>query len=111
MQREPPLILIACLAAACGFCQPSPPADEIGILKVQGNVYMLVGAAGNIAAQVGDDGILVVNTGTEAMAPKVAAALRTLSDKPILWVMNTDADPDRIGGNAALPGLSGLPKG
>jgi glyoxylase-like metal-dependent hydrolase (beta-lactamase superfamily II) len=82
---------------------PSPPTDEIGILKVQGNVYMLVGATGNIAAQVGDDGILVVNTGTEAMAPKLIAALRTLSDKPILWVVNTDADQDHIGGNDALP--------
>ncbi len=50
---------------------------------MQGNVYMLVSGAGNIAAQVGDDGILVVNTGTEAMAPKMAAALRKLSDKPM----------------------------
>jgi cyclase len=117
MQREPALILIAALAAVCGYSQPSPPAqlgpqsDDIGILKVQGNVYMLVGATGNIAAQVGDDGILVVNSGTEAIAPKLAAALRTLSDKPIMWVVNTDADPDHIGGNLALPGLSGLPRG
>jgi cyclase len=108
MQRQPALILMAALTAACGYCQPSPPADEIGILKVQGNVYMLVGATGNIAAQVGDDGILVVDTGTEAMAPKLIAALRTLSDKPILWVVNTDADLDHIGGNDALPKLSGL---
>jgi glyoxylase-like metal-dependent hydrolase (beta-lactamase superfamily II) len=105
MQRYPALILIA----ASAFCQPRP--DDIGILKVQGNVYMLVTAAGNIAAQVGDDGIVVVNTGTEAMAPKLAAALRTLSDKPIMWVVNTDADPSRIGANAVLPGLTGLPKG
>src|ERR1017187_10166036 len=106
MQRYPALILII---AACAFCQSSP--DDIGILKVQGNVYRLVTATGNIAAQVGDDGIVVVNTGTEAMAPKGAAALRTLSDKPIFWVVNTDADPDHIGGNAALPGLTGLAKG
>ncbi len=117
MQREPALILIAALTAACAFCQPGLPAqpgpqpDDIGILKVQGNVYMLVSATGNIAAQVGDDGILVVDTGTAAMAPKIAAALRTLSDKPILWVVNTDADPDDIGGNDVLPGLTGLPKG
>jgi cyclase len=108
MQREPALILIAALAAAGAYCQTSPPADELGILKVQGNVYMLVGATGNIAAQVGEDGILVVDTGTEASAPKVLAALRKLSDKPILWVVNTDADPNHIGGNAALPRLSGL---
>jgi cyclase len=109
MQRERALILLAALAAAAAFCQSS--SDEIGILKVQGNVYMLVGPTGNIAAQVGDDGIVVVNTGTEAIAPKLAAALRTLSDKPIMWVVNTDADPNHIGGNAVLPGLTGLPKG
>ena len=114
MQREPALISIAALAAACAWCQTgaSPNRiDEIAIFKVQGNVYMLVGPTGNIAAQVGDDGIVVVDTGTEATAPKVAAALRTLSDKPIQWIVNTDADPDHIGGNAVLPGLTGLAKG
>jgi cyclase len=108
MQREPALILIAILAAACAYCQPSPPADEIGVLKVQGNVYMLVTAAGNIAAQAGDDGILVVNTGTEAMAPQLATALRKLAEKPVMWVVNTDAAPNHIGGNDVLPRLSGL---
>jgi len=117
MQRESALIVMAALAASYGYCQSSPPPqsgtppDEIGILKVQGNVYMVVTPAGNIAAQVGDDGILVVNTGPEAMAPKIAAALRKLSDKPIQWVVNTDADPDHFGGNEALPGLSGLAPG
>jgi cyclase len=109
MQRNYALILIAALTAATAHGQTR--SDDIGILKVQGNVYMLVGPNGNIAAQVGDDGIVVVNTGTEAIAPKLAAALKTLSDKPVMWVVNTDADPDHIGGNAALPGLTGLAKG
>jgi glyoxylase-like metal-dependent hydrolase (beta-lactamase superfamily II) len=111
MQRKSALIVMAALAAAGAYCQSTPPPDEIGILKVQGNVYMLVTAAGNIAAQVGDDGILVVNTGPAAMAPTIAAALRKLSDKPIQWVVNTDADPDHIGANETLPGLSGLAPG
>jgi glyoxylase-like metal-dependent hydrolase (beta-lactamase superfamily II) len=70
---------------------------------------MLVTAAGNIAAQVGDDGILVVDTGTAALAPQVAAALKKLSDKPILWVVNTNADAQHLGANDSLPRLSGLP--
>jgi cyclase len=108
MQREFALTLFAALAftaSAQSGGQTGSSADEIGVLKVQGNVYMLVGAGGNIAAQVGNDGILVVDTGTEAMAPKVAAALRKLSDKPILWVVDTDAEPDHMGGNDALPRL------
>jgi cyclase len=112
MQRQPALILLGALAAVCGYCQSSPPAppvaDDVGVLKVQGNVYMLVTATGNIAAQVGDDGILVVDTGTEAMAPKVAAALKKLADKPVMWVVNTNADPNHIGANETLPRLSGL---
>jgi cyclase len=109
MQREFALTLavtlVAFTASAQSGGQPGSSAGEIGVLKVQGNVYMLVGAGGNIAAQVGNDGILVVDTGTEAMAPKVAAALRKLSDKPILWVVDTDAEPDHMGGNDALPRL------
>src|ERR1700685_4124739 len=109
MQRNPSLILIAALTVAGAYGQSG--SGDIGILKVQGNVYMLAGPTGNIAAQVGDDGIVVVNTGTEGVAPKIAAALKTLSDKPVMWIVNTDADPNHIGGNAALPGLTGLAKG
>jgi cyclase len=109
MQRNRAVILITALTAAAAYGQSG--SGDIGILKVQGNVYMLVGPTGNIAAQVGDDGIVVVNTGTEALAPKIAAALKTLSDKPVMWIVNTDADPNHIGGNAALPGLTGLAKG
>ncbi len=110
MQRKLEVILIAILASACTYAQSAAPvsSDDIGVLKVQGNVYMLVTDAGNIAAQVGDDGILVVNTGTEELAPKVAAVLKKLADKPILWVVNTDAAPNHIGGNSVLPHLSGL---
>jgi len=66
MQRE---LALSLAVAVCACAQSNPPAGEIGVLKVQGTVYLLVGAGGNIAAQVGDDGILVVDTGLEAMAP------------------------------------------
>src|SRR5690606_33111620 len=45
---------------------------------VQGNVHMLVGAGANIAVQVGDDGVLVVDTGTAARRDDVLAAIRRL---------------------------------
>lgn len=107
MQREFALTLVAALAATIGWGQA---AGEVGVLKVQGNVYILAAGGRNIAAQVGDDGILVVDTATEAIAPQVAAALKKLSDKPIFWIVNTGPDLDHIGGNAALPRLTGLPE-
>src|SRR5262245_63802296 len=62
---------------------------EVQTLKVQGNIYLLAGAGGNIAVQVGDQGVLMVDTGYEQMAPKVLAAIRKITDKPIRTIINT----------------------
>ena len=74
-------------------------ARDIEVLRVQGNVYMIAGAGGNIAVQVGDDGVLLVDTGLEAMGEKIMAAIRQLSNKPIRFIVNTSARPDHVGGN------------
>ena len=109
MQRQRALTVTIALAAAGAWSQPRPAApEEVGVLKVQGNVYLLAAGGRNIAAQVGDDGILVVDSATEALAPGVAAALKKLSDKPITWIVNTGPGLDHLGGNAALPRATGL---
>ena len=76
--------------------QTSP---EIQTLKVQGNVYLLTGAGSNIAVQIGDTGVLVVDTGKAETAEKVVAAIRRLSDKPIQYIVNTHMHDDHTGGN------------
>ena len=77
-------------------------SGDIKVFPVQGNVYLLVGAGGNIAVQVGSEGVLVVDTGLPQHAEKVLAAIRTLSDKPIRYVINTSFRPDHTGGNEAI---------
>jgi cyclase len=76
--------------------------EPIEIMHVQGNVHVLVGAASNIAVQIGDDGILVVDTGGRSTSDAVLAAIRQLSDKPIRWIVNTHEHLDHTGGNEAL---------
>ena len=83
--------------------RPKPtPSGEIETFHVQGNVYMLVGAGANIAVQIGDEGVLVVDTGSAPMREKVLAAIRKLSTKPIRWIINTHAHPDHTGGNETI---------
>ena len=77
-------------------------APEIGVLPVQGNVYMLVGPGGNVTLQVGEEGVLLVDTmGTEISAT-LLGAIREISDQPIRFLINTHAHPDHIGGNAVI---------
>ncbi len=80
----------------------APAANTAHTLHVQGNVYMLVGAGGNITVQIGEDGVLLVDTGTAEAASQVVAAIRALTDKPIRYIINTSADSDHIGGNDAI---------
>jgi glyoxylase-like metal-dependent hydrolase (beta-lactamase superfamily II) len=75
---------------------------ELDTFHVQGNVYLVVGAGANVAVQIGDEGVLVVDTGSRATREQVLAAIRTLSDGPIRWIVNTSADLDHTGGNETI---------
>jgi cyclase len=75
---------------------------DLTTIHVQGSVYMLHGLGGNVAVQIGDSGVLVVNTGLEQNASRLIAAIRKLSDKPLQYIINTCAHPDQTGGNDAL---------
>ena len=82
---------------------PNPNDGEIHVLPVQGSAgRCLVGDGANIAVQTGDEGVLVVDSGTGKLADKVIAAIRKLSDKPITFVVNTSFHADHTGGNVKL---------
>jgi cyclase len=85
-------------------------AQDVHIWPVHGNVYILVGAGGNITFSFGKNGILLVDTGTAPMTDKVIAALRQFAHEkdptgpvvPIRYVINTSADADHVGGNQKI---------
>ena len=49
---------------------------------VQGNVHMLVGAGANVAVQIGDEGVLVVDTGGAASREACSPRFDRFSDRP-----------------------------
>jgi glyoxylase-like metal-dependent hydrolase (beta-lactamase superfamily II) len=78
---------------------------SVRALPVRDNVWMIVGAGGNITVQTGDDGILLVDTGSGAATnDKVQTILRALSARPVRYVINTSYLPDHTGGNESLRG-------
>ena len=85
--------------------QPVGDGLVLEVLPVQKNVYMIAGAGGNISVQVGRDGVLLVDTGLAASAPKAVAEIRKLSTGPIRWIINTHLHPDHWGGNEVIANL------
>lgn len=101
MTIKPFALAIPGLIAVSVLAQ-QPDNAEVHVLPVQGNVYMLVGAGGNITMQVGKEGVLLVDTGLANMSDKVLAAIRTVSDKPIRYIINTHVHADHTGGNEKI---------
>src|SRR5688572_2417675 len=79
-------------AAPAARARDAGTAPAIRSRRVQGNVWMIATGTANVAVQIGDDGVLVVDTGPAATGELVLAEIRRLAgDKPIRFVVNTHA--------------------
>jgi cyclase len=97
------LVTAAAFASAAGGGQGQDFSKvQIKATKVSGNIYMLEGAGGNIAASIGEDGIVIVDDQFAPLAEKIQASLKSLgiTDKPVRFVINTHYHGDHTGGNA-----------
>jgi glyoxylase-like metal-dependent hydrolase (beta-lactamase superfamily II) len=97
------MVALATLASLAVFAQQQDFTNvEVHLQKAQGNVYMLVGAGGNVTVQIGSEGVLLVDTQYAPMSTKILAAVRTLSQGPLRYIINTHSHPDHVGGNEPL---------
>jgi len=101
--RKGALLLSVVLMFACHYSL-SQDQDfskvQMKVTKVNGSVYMLEGAGGNIGASIGEDGIVIVDDQYAPLAEKIRAALKGITDKPLRFVINTHYHGDHTGGNA-----------
>jgi len=97
---------------------PLPAGNPLELLPVDGHVYLIAGGPSNVTVQVGDEGVLVVDSATPEFTDHVLEAIRQLSPAPISYILNTTSDAAHYGGNARLgeagqnptvtpPGLAG----
>ena len=94
------------LAGAAIAQQPPaapPPPDfskvEIKTTDLGDNVYMLEGQGGNITVAVGKDAIIMVDGEYAPLHDKIKAAISTVSNLPIKYLVNTHFHGDHTGGN------------
>lgn len=82
-----------------------PP--ELATTKVRDGIYMIRNAAsGNVTALVAEEGVVLIDDKFAADHDGVMAQLREITDKPVLYVINTHLHQDHSGGNAAMQALS-----
>lgn len=98
-------LAVAFALAVCGAISTvaaEPEGGGLDVVRVRPNFYMIAGAGGNIGVQIGSDGVVLVNAGTEMAADQVVAAVKKLTALPIRYIINTNAEADFVGGNAKV---------
>jgi len=103
------LLLSAVAAGAPGEPGPAPTptpdhhdrkADDIFHLEpLPGNVYALFGRGGNVGFFVGPDAVVVVDSQFKEIAPGIIEQIRSVTDRPIKYLVNTHHHGDHTGGN------------
>jgi glyoxylase-like metal-dependent hydrolase (beta-lactamase superfamily II) len=92
-------IAVILFAGVTAVAQNDFSKVQIKVTKVSGNIYMLEGAGGNIAASVGEDGIVIVDDQYAPLAEKIQVALKGITDQPVRFIINTHYHGDHTGGN------------
>ena len=97
-------IALSLVGAAAPYAQQRPaarPADQAtpDTVQIRDNVWVIFGTGGNVTVHVGEDGVMLVDSGSEAMAEKTLEAVRAITKAPIRMIINTSADAEHVGGN------------
>lgn len=92
----------SCAVAILAISVASAQTPDLDVQQIRPDFYVISGAGGNIGVQIGSDGTLVVDAGTEDRADAVVDAIRKIAKTPVRYVIDTGPDADHVGGNAAV---------
>ena len=99
--RLPSLCILLVLLYAAPAQAEEPRRIEIKSSRLADNLYLLQGAGGNVAASIGNDGVLLVDAMVVAAAPALHTAVQGLAanDRPVRFLIDTHYHDDHTGGN------------
>ena len=84
------------------WSQAQQPPQPLTMEKVTENLYVIIGSGGNVAVMPTAEGVLLVDDKYAQNAPEILAKVKSVSDKPIKYVLNTHQHGDHTGGNEAM---------
>jgi glyoxylase-like metal-dependent hydrolase (beta-lactamase superfamily II) len=92
-------LLVAAALPAAARAQAGLDTVRIRTVPVAAGVYMLQGSGGNIGVSVGADAVFLVDDQFAPLSDRIVAAVRTITERPIRFLVNTHWHGDHTGGN------------
>ncbi|WP_371396938.1 MBL fold metallo-hydrolase [Fretibacter rubidus] len=114
----PSLITLAALLTACSGQETSAaahaeaqakaeetqeaPKPVLSFETIGENLHVIFGSGGNVGVSTGEDGIIIIDDKFERNAEEILSTLKTLSDQPLRYVLNTHYHGDHTGSNIQM---------
>ncbi len=95
-------LAVVLLAAGRAGAQQDVSKVEVTSEKLGDGVWMLKGAGGNLGVSAGENGVVLIDDEFAPLTGKILAAIRTISPKPVRFLINTHVHGDHTGGNENL---------
>jgi len=106
MKRGMVLGMLLALGALAAVKAQTPAADApivIEVEKVKDNLWVLRGGGGNTAVFATAGGVVVVDAKNPGWGQPILDKIKTLTDKPVITLINTHTHGDHVSGNVAFP--------
>ena len=81
------------------YTQNAKLPRPLRIEKVKGDLYMVSGEGGNVAVYVTSEGVVLVDDMFDRNHDDILAQVKSVTDKPIRYILNTHQHDDHAGGD------------
>src|SRR5688572_2774493 len=91
--------ILALYTARIVYTQNAKPPGPLRIEKVRDDLYMISGEGGNVAVYVTSEGVVLVDDMFDRNHADILARVRSVTEQPIRYVINTHQHDDHAGGD------------
>lgn len=95
-------LLLLILATLVVYAQTAKPPGPLRIAQVKDSLYMISGEGGNVAAYVTSEGVILVDDMFDRNHADILAQVRSVTEQPIKYVINTHQHDDHAGGDLKM---------
>jgi cyclase len=93
---------VSFVAAGLWLAWSQAPRQPLTLEKVTDSLYVIVGNGGNVAVMPTSEGVILVDDKFEQDGPEIRAKVKSITDQPIRYIINTHHHGDHTGGNRAF---------
>lgn len=95
-------VSIASAGAWIAYTQNPQTPPQLKLNKIADDLYEIEGDGGNVAVYLTNEGVIVIDDKFERDYTDIMAKIKSLTDKPVKYVLNTHQHGDHTGGNAKM---------